>query len=137
MTKKKLYSSNQALVIGFFSGPLTLIYFIYKNFKVLEETSLARKAVIFGIIFIFMMVLLSPLLKSNVFNFFISIFPAISARYIIKNFQFNKQDITDSEELSFYSNWRALLAGIIGLIMFFIVAFVIYLPMGSLLAQAP
>ncbi|WP_198300892.1 hypothetical protein [Cellvibrio sp. PSBB006] len=110
-----LYSPTQA-ACGTIGGPVGLVYFLWKNFRSLNNESAAKKTVLYGGFFIIALTALIPFLPENIPNTIFTIAYIITARHVAEKHQMSKQAIKDSPLHDFQSNWRVLGVGLLCLI---------------------
>ena len=110
-----IYSPTQAALGAFLGGPVGLIYFVRSNFLVLGNASAARKTLLFGIILILILVAVASALP-NFPSMLANLSYIVLARWIVEKHQLSKQEITDSAQYVFHSNWRVLGFGLLCLL---------------------
>lgn len=108
----KLYSPIQ-VACGTIGGPVGLIYFLRANFLALGNAQAARKTTIIGVLLLLGITVLAQALPQKMPSTPISIAYIIVARVIAEKFQKRKQEIADSPQYGFHSNWRVLLLGLL------------------------
>jgi len=109
----KLYSPAQAACGAFLGGPVALIYFLRKNFSALGNDSAASKTVGYGVLFILGLLALIPILPDRFPSIVFTIAYIFIAKSISENYQKKKQEIAESPEYDFHSNWRVLGFGLL------------------------
>ncbi|MGF1845298.1 hypothetical protein L4C39_19325 [Vibrio clamense] len=102
---KRLYSPTQ-VACGTLGGPVGLVYFIYANFIALKNESGRKNTLKYGALFIFALAILMPFLPENVPSSAFTAVYIVIARYVVKTYQMEKNDINASSEFEFHSNWR-------------------------------
>ena len=118
--KVPVYSPNQVTTGTFLGGPLTGTYFLHANFKALGNDDAARKALIGGVLFTAILGAVIPFLPKAFPNYPIPILYTMGAQWLAKSYQMKKPDIAASTRFGFESNWKVVLASLIGFIVFMI-----------------
>ena len=117
--KGKLYRDSSLWIATFFGGPLAAGYVIAENFKDLGETSKARNTWIFTIPITILVFIAAFNIPKTVYfpNQIIPIISVVVSHLILTNLQGKQinRHINLGGEL--YSGWRALLVGIICLLL--------------------
>lgn len=121
MEGHKVYSPTQAALGAFLGGPIASAYFIKQNFFALKDDESIKKTNLFGSLAIAFILVILPFLPENFPNMLIPIITIVSTKLLIEKFQFKKEDISNSEDLDFQSNWRVFFVGLISLIIFLVI----------------
>lgn len=108
----KIYSPNQ-VACGTIGGPVGLIYFLWANFSSLKKEDEKNKTLIFGGIFIVLLIIALPLLPDDFPSMPFTIAYIMVAKLVSEQFQMTKVDIAESNCHDFYSNWRVLGIGLL------------------------
>ena len=132
MEGNRVYSPTQAALGAFLGGPKASVFFIKQNFSVLKDGESIKKTNLFGSLAIAFVLAILPFLPENFTNMVIPIITIVSTRLLIEKFQFKKEDISNSEDLYFQSNWRVFFVGLISLIIFMIIAVSLILTLDAL-----
>jgi hypothetical protein len=99
------------------------VFVLKKNFDALGNKSVARRTVVFGVLFIVLLFALLPFLPAKFPNVVLPLAYSLTARTIAERYQMSKQAIRDSEQFGFRSVWNV--AGIsLGFFMLFLVVIV-------------
>ncbi len=119
MNSKQVYSPRQVYVGSFFGGPFAGLYFIKKNFDVLENKIGAKLSLLIGVICILGITGLIFVLPENFPNMLLPMLYSAFASGIAWQFQVSKEEEAVNEAYSFISNWSVVKVSL--------VAFVVYL----------
>jgi len=111
----KIYSPTQ-VACGTIGGPVGLIYFLHSNFSTLGNDRLKKNTIIYGSLFLFVLIIALPFLPDEIPSTPFTILYIITARLIAEKYQMTKSAIIDSDNFEFQSNWRVLLFGLLCLI---------------------
>jgi hypothetical protein len=112
LAKKKIYSPNQIMAGSLLGGPMAMVYLLWKNFQVLENPHGMRQILIWGSIFIIMMIGFAPLLPTNWPDYALPILYSVGARSLAESFQMSKQAIGESQDYEFQSSWNVIAVSI-------------------------
>jgi hypothetical protein len=123
LIKQKIYSPNQVLAASLLGGPLAMIYVLWKNFQTLENPHGMRQILIWGSIFIIVLMLFSPLMPNSWLRFVIPFAYPLAAWSLAESFQMSKQAIADSQAYEFQSVWNVIAVSIVFLAAMIVVAF--------------
>lgn len=118
MDKAKLYSPIQVLSGSFFGGPGAVVYVLWKNFRVLGNSSAATQTLVWGGLFIIAIFLVMPFLPERFPNYALPIAYAALAQFIAQKYQMTKQAIAESEQYEFQSNWNVFAVSVGFLVAF-------------------
>jgi len=129
--KPKLFSPHQVLLGAFLGGPPAAIYFIKKNFDVLENHQGVRNILLFGTIFTITILGVLFFLPEKSPNIIMPLIYSWLAYYIVEHFQLSKQKIIDSATYRFESAWKVVSVGFISLIAFSAIIIVLLSSIGS------
>ena len=123
MAKQKIYSPNQVLAASLLGGPMAMIYALWKNFQTLENPHGMRQILIWGSIFIIVMMLFSPLMQNGWQDYVLPFGYSLAGWSLAKNFQMSKQAIAASQTYGFQSAWNVIAVSVVFLVAMIIVAF--------------
>ncbi len=118
----KIYKENAVLPAAFFGGPLAAGYIIAENFKLLGEKQKVKTTwVITILVTIVIFGATIFILNDKVPNYLIPLIYTLAAQQIVRRIQGDaiKQHIEMGGQL--FSNWRAFLVGLIGLLITIVV----------------
>ena len=115
INKVKIYSPTQ-VACGTLGGPVGLIYFLYSNFSALGNDRFKKNTIIYGCLFIFVLIILLPFLPDEIPSTPFTILYIVIARLIAEKYQMTKSAIIESENFQFHSNWRVLTFGLLCLL---------------------
>lgn len=118
----KIYSPNQVLGGSFWGGPIAVVYFLWKNYVVLGKLEEAKNCLVFGSVFILVVLVGLPFLPESFPNIVIPIAYSIGAKQLAVSSQLDKKQIIESESYTFQSNWKVLGIGTLTLLLFLVVA---------------
>jgi len=108
----KLYSPTQVQAGALLGGPLAMIFVLKKNFDALGNKSGSKKTIIWGTVFIALILLALTLVLifkdpfARHSNYLFPLLYSLAARQIAEKCQMSKQAILDSKEYEFRSNWN-------------------------------
>jgi len=117
-----LYTPLQIRAGSFLGGPIAAVYFLRKNFRVLDKVPEARTTLVWGVAFVVGLLVLVPVLPDHFPNYVIPLFYSFAAGSMAEKWQLQKQAIVDSGRYQFQSNWR-----VFGLALLFMIAFIVIL----------
>ena len=132
MNKQPVYSPTQAALGAFLGGPLASVLFIKKNFNSLGKPEAEKKTLLYGTALSLALIGLLPFLPEQFPNMAIPIATVVTTRAIVEKHQFRKQAISDSETLTFQSNWRVLWVALACLLVFFVAIVAVTIVLDSL-----
>lgn len=115
-----IYSPAQA-ACGTIGGPVGLIYFLRANFLALGNRKLAKQTLIFGALLIMALLIITPFLPEKFPSTPITLMYIFITRYVAEKHQMTKQEIIDSVDYDFHSNWRVFGIGLLCLLASIIV----------------
>src|SRR5450631_1834946 len=101
-----LYTPLQIRAGSFLGGPIAAVYFLRKNFRVLDKVPEARTTLVWGVAFVVGLLVLVPVLPDHFPNYVIPLFYSFAAGSMAEKWQLQKQAIVDSGRYQFQSNWR-------------------------------
>jgi hypothetical protein len=110
---QRIYSPWQAGAGAGLGGPLGLIYFLRANFLSLGKEESARKTVIYGLIFFVAVAVAILILPDSFPSFPFTVGYVVIAWRVAEQYQLSKQQIIDSPEYEFHSNWRVVGIGLL------------------------
>lgn len=113
-----LYTPRQVLQGSFLGGPLAAVYYLWKNFQTLGNSSGAKWTLRYGLAFSILLLLLIPLLPERTPNLIIPLAYSWSAYFLVVRYQRSKEQISSSPELGFHSTWKVTGIALAGLITF-------------------
>jgi hypothetical protein len=123
LIKQKIYSPVQVLAASFLGGPMAMIYVLWKNFQTLENPHGMRQILIWGSIFIIVLILFSPLMPNGWQDYVLPFGYSLAGWSLAKNFQMSKQAIADSQSYEFQSAWNVIAVSVVFLVAMIVVAF--------------
>jgi hypothetical protein len=120
----KLYSPRQIAFGTFFGGPLAATYFLKNNFDTLDKENYSKKTIIIGLTVSIVLIALMPFIPEGHPSVTINLtllylFPVM---FVVKRHQLTKEEILESFEYSFQSNWKVLGMISVWLAVYFAVA---------------
>lgn len=124
---RKLFSPTQGAMGAFLLGPITGVYIIQANFAAMGESVRRSNTIIYGVLFILAVALLSPFAPEKMPAFAFGLLYMIPTRWVMDKFQPNKQQIIDSQDSIFRSNWLVLGIGLVGIFGYMLVIVAVYL----------
>lgn len=105
----KAYTKNQMQIPAFFLGPLGAFYFLKKNFELLGNQEKAKNQTLYGILAVFGICLISPIIETSLVYLVINIAILI---YIGATYEHEQKiELADKNP---HSNWRVLGISLIG-----------------------
>ena len=110
MPPKKVYTPDQVAVGTFFGGPLAATYFIYKNYMQLGEENKALKTIIYGVLILAVLFCGLLVIPDNYkpSRRILSIIISATATAIVISEQMTREQIKNSDDYVFASNWKTL-----------------------------
>ncbi|WP_221932910.1 hypothetical protein [Thalassotalea sp. PS06] len=112
----KIYSPTQVAVGTFLGGPVGLMYFLMSNFGTLQKHDSKQKTLYAGIGLIVLLLLTMPFLPDDFPSLPFTVAYVIIARYVADNQQMKKQEIVESDNYVFQSNWKVLGMGLLSIV---------------------
>jgi len=112
----RLYSPQQAAGGAFLGGPVGVIYFIWANFRALGNEAAARSTLGYGLLGLVVVLILVVILPEGIPNVPFTIAYVVIAQQVVTKLQVSKQQIIDTPEYDFHSNWRVLGLGLLSLL---------------------
>lgn len=106
MEKAKLYTSGQAFAASFLGGPMAMTYVLWKNFQLLGNIGGARHTLIWGTVFVVVILLIAPFIPSGVPSYALPVLYAVPARLVVEKYQLSKQAILQSDKYGIRSVWN-------------------------------
>ncbi|MGH8110056.1 MAG: hypothetical protein ACREO1_15215 [Arenimonas sp.] len=131
--KRKLFSPTQGAVGAFFFAPLTGLYIVQANFGAMGEHVKRSNAIIYGSLLVLAITLAFPFLPEKIPGTAFGLLYMVSTRIAMDKYQLNKQQIADSQQYIFQSNWLVLGVGMLGIFSYLLVViamFLIYAALG-------
>lgn len=113
-------------------GPMAMVYLLWKNFQVLENPHGMRQILIWGSIFIIMMIAFAPLLPTNWPDYALPILYSLGARSLAESFQMSKQAIGESQDYEFQSNWNVVSVSVVFLLAMIAFTLVLFLGLAAI-----
>ena len=123
MIKQKIYSPLQVLAASLLGGPMAMVYALWKNFQTLENPHGMRQILVWGSIFIVVLMLFSPLMPNGWPDFVIPFAYSLAGWSLAETFQMSKQAIADSQAYEFQSTWNVIAVSAVFLAAMIVVAF--------------
>ena len=102
---------------------MAMVYVLWKNFQTLENPHGMRQILIWGSIFIVVLMLFSPLLPNSWLDFVIPFAYPLAAWSLAESFQMSKQAIAGSQAYEFQSVWNVIAVSMVSLAAMIVVAF--------------
>lgn len=112
INKLKMYSPSQVLCGTLFFGPLTMIYFLWRNFNTLGKSNAAKYTLIFGGIFILGLILFLSFLPKQIISTITQCIYSVAALQLVASLQMSSDDIRKSIIYKFEPIWRIVIYGI-------------------------
>jgi hypothetical protein len=132
LAKQKIYSPNQVMAGALLGGPMAMVYLLWKNFQVLENPHGMRQILIWGSIFIIMMIAFAPLLPANWPDYVLPILYSLGARSLAESFQMSKQAIGESQDYEFQSIWNVVAVSVVFLLAMIAFTLVLFLGLAAI-----
>jgi heme/copper-type cytochrome/quinol oxidase subunit 4 len=123
LVTKKVYSENAIRIGTFLGGPLVTGYLMAENYKQLGETSKVKLTWILSILATIVVFTIAFLLPTNTQTRIIPIIYSAAAFYLVKNLQGNQIKAHLENGGQTYSAWRAVLVGVICLVVLLLILF--------------
>lgn len=112
----KMYSPLQVFLGSLFFGPLSMVFFLWKNFKTMGNSVGAKYTLIFGALFVLLLLLGFQLAPPNINpiipNIIIPFIYALAALQMTNSWQMDKEAIADSMNYNAQSYWRVVVYGL-------------------------
>jgi|GEM_PF-267805 len=124
---RKLFSPMQGAMGAFLLGPITGLYAIQANFAALGESARRANTLVYGTLLIIAVALLSPFLPEKMPAIAFGLLYMLPTRMVMDKFQPSKQQIIDSQEYEFRSNWLVFGIGVLGITVYMILIIAVYL----------
>jgi len=118
MNKLKIYSPNQILLGSFWGGPIAVVYFLYRNYILLNNHKYAKKTILLGSILILVLLGLLPFLPDKFPHMAIPLFYSLLGKQLASQTQLSKKDIKKNKNYFFESNWKVFGIGTLTLLIF-------------------
>lgn len=125
MQIKKVYSPWQVFAGTFLGGPLAAIYLVWQNYNQLGRNEKLQPTIIWGIVLTLCFVGISLMLPGQIWGIPLTVAYSAMAQTWVNKDQLTKPQIQEHQQLSFHSNWRVVLIGIISCILTVVVTFFI------------
>ena len=119
----RLYSPRQILIATFLSGPLATAYLLKKSFESIGKKELANKSLLVCLIGTAVILAILPFLPENTPSIVIPLAYLIPLTPLLQKHYLTKQEIDESEEYTFESNWKATGVSLLACIIFAALAF--------------
>ena len=100
-----------------------MLFFLWNNFKTLGKSNEAKFTVIYGIVFIMALITLLQFVPQQIPGIVIQVVYSLCALQIVNSMQMSKEDIEQTANYSFQSNWRVLAYGVCLYIMWFAIIY--------------
>jgi hypothetical protein len=123
---KKVFSPAQGALGALLGGPLPGAYFVTANFRALGHMKRALLTTIGGVVILLAVFLWHSRLPEGLLNYSICIVYSAAAWVIIARTQFTKPQIVASRTLTLHSNGRVAGVALVGLIITFMLAYVLF-----------
>ena len=131
---RRLYSPRQAGIGSYLGGPFAALYFIWSNFKTIEDEARARQTLTIGIpiaVGFYILAYLITLVPHNQGSspaIVVSLVYLAIAQWYVDSRQLSKDKIEQSSEYTFQSNWKVAGIGIgLGILTFIILIIIVLL----------
>ena len=111
-----LFSPNQVMAGAFLGGPVGLIWFLRENFVTLGDDALAKKSLMFGGVWMLVLVILLLLLPQGLPSLPISIAYMAVGHQLATKYQMTRAGIDASARYTFHSSWRVFGLGVLCLV---------------------
>ena len=132
MNKLKIYSPNQILLGSFWGGPIAVVYFLYRNYTLLDNNEYAKKTIFLGSFLILVLLELLPFLPEKFPNMIIPLFYSLLGKQLAIQTQLSKENINNNENYLFESNWKIFGIGTLTLFIFLAISIAIMLGLESM-----
>ncbi len=128
----KLFSPTQGAMGAFLLGPITGVYIIQANFAAMGESVRRGHAIVYGSLLVLAVALLSPFVPEKVPAIAFGMLYMIPTRWVMDKLQLSKQQITDSDDYDFHSNWLVFGVGLLGIVIYMMIIIAVYLAYAAL-----
>ncbi len=118
----KMYSPSQVGLGSFWGGPIASVIFLRSNFRKLGKVTEARNTLIYGILFIVVLLGILPFIPDWFPNIAIPLAYCLYAKSVAEKMQLKREEIAESEEYTFESNWKVFGIGTATLLVFLVIA---------------
>lgn len=108
----KMYSPVQVFLGACFFGPITMIYFLWQNFKTLGKAKEAKYTVIYGIVFILIFIGTLQFIPKAIPGYVLQVVYSLVALQVANSLQMTKEEIEAATNYGFQSYWRVLAYGL-------------------------
>ena len=125
--KNKLYSDNAIRVATFLGGPLVAGYLIAENYKQLGEADKIKLTWLYSVLATIVVFVIAFLLPDSTPAPLLPIGYTVAAYYLVQKLQGAKIKAHIAGGGQMWPMWRAIVAGIIGLVIIVAIFFAIYL----------
>jgi heme O synthase-like polyprenyltransferase len=125
MERKKVYTPNQILGGSLWGGPLASIYFLRYNYLTLGKEEAAQKTLLYGGIFIILLLGLIPLVPQNFPRLIVPLSYCLAAWQLAYSTQLKKEEIAADEACDFASNWKTFGISTLAMACFFIIVIIV------------
>ena len=132
MNKLKIYSPYQILLGSFWGGPIAGVYFLYRNYILLDNHKYAKKTILLGSFLILVLLGLIPFLPEKFPHTAIPLFYSFLAKQLATQTQLSKEDIKNNKNYLFESNWKIFGIGILTLFIFLAISIAVLLGFNSM-----
>lgn len=89
---------------------------MHSNFRRLGQHALGRNTLFYGALMLVALIVVLPLLPENFPSLPFTLAYVLAARHIAERYQASKQQIIDSPQYDFHSNWRVAGLGLLCLL---------------------
>ncbi|TNF04349.1 MAG: hypothetical protein EP323_06825 [Gammaproteobacteria bacterium] len=113
----RLYTPLQIGLGSFFGGPVAMVYFLWQNFKTLDNQNGMQYCLAGGILFNVGLLLFMPMLPDHFPGVVIPFLYSLVALSVAATWQMRRDAIEHSVHYLFQSNWRVLLISVILLLV--------------------
>ena len=127
----KMYSPNQISLGTYLGGPFAAIYFLKRNFDALNKEDLSKKTMQIGILFSIIILAIMPFIPESTPNILIPMLYLIPVIMVVGKHQMKKEEIIESSEYDFQSNWNVFGMSIIWLLAFLVAGIILLLVLES------
>lgn len=127
----KMYSPNQISLGTYLGGPFAAIYFLKRNFDALNKEDLSKKTMQIGILFSIIILATMPFIPENTPNLLIPMLYLIPVIIVVGKHQMKKEEIIESSEHDFQSNWKVFGMSIVWLLAFLVVGVILLMVLES------
>lgn len=128
----RLYTPLQIGCGSFLGGPIAMVYFLWQNFKTLDNQNGTQYTFAGGILFNVGLLLLLPHLPDNFPGVVIPFVYSLTALSIAATWQLRRDAIAHSVHYRFQPNWRVVLISVTLLIIWLVAAYGLSIWLGYL-----